>query len=91
MEEFKTPPNLIQYEFAVLQEMISYLPDEIRPFFEQQFIKIITTLQTHFNQTMQTVLANSEDIELAFKAIQFDLDCTRNERDAALGLSDGSP
>lgn len=71
----------LKYSIYVLRGMINQLPDLISKPMEDQLDVVSKNIQSEFNEIASKLRAGLEDATLAVKSLEFDLACTKRERD----------
>jgi len=67
-------------QFAILQRMISELPDDIaRPLLDQ-LNAVIQSITARDRAISKLIIPELEDIRLSIKAMEFDLEATKSEK-----------
>lgn len=72
----------LQHEYATLVSMIDLLDHGIGTCLKLQLTKLMATIGVYGIQNNSKIQSMMADISLSIKAVEFDLLCTRQERDS---------
>lgn len=72
----------LEYQFVILEKMINQLPERVSKTFQNQLTKIRKAHAHSLSEFKSILSSNVDDISFEIKALQFDLEATRRERDS---------
>jgi hypothetical protein len=90
----QTDEDKAAYNLCVLRKMFGVLPENICMNLSSQLDKFITELSIKEAEFHSKISSELQDVQVLFKAMQFDLESTKSERDyykKKLGEIDGHP
>jgi hypothetical protein len=72
----------LDYQIFILRKMISQLPNDVTEHLDEQVDTVVEAIKARFDIVRKSIKDNLDDATLAVKMLEFDLQATKQERDA---------